>query len=1090
MVTLETAYTEADVRGCISRLEEALNAHKTALSGQKERLGRLEAAAGQERDRFAGLQEEAALLSQELSGVKRQLAAAYREDDALVSGLAAGLADAERQAGQEDRRLEQAIDQARLEFDENSRRRQEAGQEADRLSREQDSLNARAAQISDDHQAALEQLGLRLQQAEQQAAANIEQALARYETARIEHEAADSRLHLARTSLQDIETRLTETAAQLTEREAALAQLEAERDEVLSAAEAQYETALAGLRDRRAAQEEELQGRQEDFRRVQSLAELSASALADAGSRLDGLSEELHALYAAAEEETAGASQRMSDAIRQVLDRREEHNIILAQAEQLEEEYTAARSDRADMKEKLLLLQTENQDLSSAAAVAGDLAQEARTACGQAGPELLPTLREMAEALAASAEEARSQSRAKDAELREAEAEMARREQRLEQLQDAHDQVRQELDQAESSCLAAENSMLQLSGQVGRLVSGRSENFDRIKDVRAAYEDAGRELRSLQKAAASAAADLRQSQLEESRLRQSLLQLEQQTAQTESERQRRLDQLTGGFRLRLAEASSLLSLSQDKQDRLLLSQTQKQAELEQAAALQEEAGRREEELQAELAACRSREKDIADELRAQIARQKDEGGQALRLARRDTDETAAQRRGVEDEIAAFTAAQERAGERLAALEEARARVQTDLERRTCELQAACTEQRAAAAARCREIELKAAQAGADCDLAQANADFSRRRAAAAQAGAAASAAAMDDLSRRIDEDTARLIQLRHEEARLRAEAEAEARRRQEEEEAARRRKEEEARVQAEANARRLAELEEAAHAAAQAEQERLAREKADRISRFEDEAARMAAGHRLEREELLELVEKGELQDRLQLVRAQAEADAKAGDFLRITDEEIETLRRDSEFYDQQAAEAAQSFASGRAVLTSLGESRMRLENRRRLMAPLLAAAMSRLDRSEQERDSIRAARSRLQATAAAGEVSQALDEAGAGLEKALEANRRQAAVLEADLAGLQQETANLEQQLAETGGKYDEAAAVIEEVTARWLYKEYAAAFAHAKLDEIERTAEEREAWRRRQEEAALRAPARSRNKTYRVPLLRRRRG
>ena len=305
------------------------------------------------------------------------------------------------------------------------------------------------------------------------------------------------------------------------------------------------------------------------------------------------------------------------------------------------------------------------------------------------------------------------------------------------------------------------------------------------------------------------------------------------------------------------------------------------------------------------------------------------------------------------------------------------------------------------------------------------------------------------------------------------ESEAESRKAAEEE--ARLLKEAEEKKQAEENARRLKELEEAAHAAALAEQARLAKERAERAAKFEEETAIMASGRHLEREQLLELLDKGGLEERVQRINELAATAAQNTDFRYITDSEIDDMRGNAEFLSQQAAESAKEFEANRAMLASLKERHRLLENERRLIAPRLAAAMSQVEKAGHEYDAIFSARSKLQTAGNADdEVSRALHDAGSGLERALEANRRQAASFEAELNGLQQQTAALEQQLQDTGRQYEEAADAIEEVTSKWLYKESAAAAARANVAEIDRTADVREEFRRLKEaEAAARAQA-----------------
>ena len=1090
MGTFDTAYTEANVRPGICQLEEALAAQKAALAGQKERLSLLKEAAEQEQARCADLEEEAVRLGRENDEAGKMLEAVYREGSDLQAALARDLADARRQALEQGRQLDHAIEQADLDIENCSRLQQEAGALVERLGLERDARQQRADQINEEHQAVLARLNDDLRQAEERSGENINHALSQWENARIEHEAADSRLHLAQTSLEDIDARLAETLEQLTDRENALRSLEEERQAGLVELGHKHDEALAEIAARRAEKEKQLQDQQNDIRRVRALSELSATALNEASSRIDQLSQNLHELYTRAEAETSSASQKMSDAIKQVLGQRENHKSILAEANRLEEELSSAQSAEADLKDRLLLLQTENQDLSSAALVANDLAVEAQAACREAGPELLPALKEMEEALLASAREAQAQAKAKAAELQETEETMQRAALDLTRLQESRQEVKQRLREAESSCLTAEDSMLDLSGQVGRLVSGRSENFDKIKSAREEYESANKELRTLKETANSAAGDLRQAQLEESRLRQALLQLEQKAAQIDSDHQKGLNQLAANFKIRVAEAASMLAISQDKQSRLLLNQTQKQAELEQATSLLAQSGQREQELKEQLDACRARENAITEELRAQIARQKEDGNQNLGLANREAEEAAARLNEASQRVNAISAAMDRAKAKIAALKETRAGLGSDLSRREDELLTAFDRRKQEVDERCRDLSRQLADTGGKLDLARHNAVFARQRAAADRAGADAAASAIAALDQSIDSDTDRLIELRKVEARLQAEAEAEAKIRQAREEEARLLREAEAKAAAEENARRLAELEEAAHAAALAEQARLAKEKAERAALFEEETVQMAAGRRLERQQLLQLLENDGLNDRVQRINELAETAARNSDFRYIKDSEIAELRANADIYDQQAREEAQSFNSCRAVLTTLKEKQSRLENERRQIAPQLAAAMSQMEKVGHEYDAIRSAKAKLEATAAADdEVSQALSEAGSGLERALEANRRQAAVFESELGSLQQRTSDLEQQLADTRRQYEEAADVIEDVTAKWLYKESAAATARANLAEIDRTAESREEFRRQREAAAAaRAQAKPAPKNNRSLIWRRR--
>ena len=218
---------------------------------------------------------------------------------------------------------------------------------------------------------------------------------------------------------------------------------------------------------------------------------------------------------------------------------------------------------------------------------------------------------------------------------------------------------------------------------------------------------------------------------------------------------------------------------------------------------------------------------------------------------------------------------------------------------------------------------------------------------------------------------------------------------------------------------------------------------------------------------------------------------ARNSDFRFIKDEEIDELRSNAEFFGQQAQEEYQVFESCSTVLASLKEKQERLENQRRGMAPLLALAMSRMEKIDQEQDAIISARTQMENAAAQGgkEVNQALAEAGSGLEKALEANRRQAQAFQAELEELQQRTAQIDEELSQTRQEYDEAAGVIENVTAKWLYKESSAASARADLAEIERTAEEREEFRRQREAAAaVRASSHPAGNNQRTPIWRKR--
>ena len=108
-----------------------------------------------------------------------------------------------------------------------------------------------------------------------------------------------------------------------------------------------------------------------------------------------------------------------------------------------------------------------------------------------------------------------------------------------------------------------------------------------------------------------------------------------------------------------------------------------------------------------------------------------------------------------------------------------------------------------------------------------------------------------------------------------------------------------------------------------------------------------------------------------------------------------------------------------------------------------------------------------------------------------LEANRRAYASVESELQGLQDKTADLEQQLTDTGKQFEEAVDVIEDVTAKWLYKESTAATARANLAEIDRTAEEREQFRLQKEaEAALRSQGRPAGRSFRTFFARKRKG
>ena len=1075
MVTFDNAFTEATVSQEISQLEEALATQRALAAGQKERLNRLKEAAGEEQARRSGLEEEISRLSAENDAARQELEAAIREGSDLQTGLAKDLAAARSQADEQCRQLDQAIEQASLELERHSRLQQEADSEAERFSFERDARQQRAERINEEHQSILARLGASLRQAEEQAGENINQALSKWETARIDHEAADSRLHLVRASLQDIETRLTETQQQLDEREQALRSLDEERESGLAELERRHAESSAAVAAERRQKEEELLKHQEDFRRLRGMAELSASALSSVNTRLDQLSQKLRDLYAKAEEETANASQKMSDAIHQVLSRREDLGGILQETNRLEEEAAAAETAKADLKDKLMLLQAENQDLSSAALVASDLAMEATAACKEAGPELLPTLKEMEEALLASAREAQAQARAKADELQETETNIERNAADLARLQDSREEAKQRLSQAESSCQDAEDSMLELSGRLGRLVSGRSEYFDRIKEARAEYDNAGKEQRTLKEAAAAAANDLRQAQLEDSRLRNALLQLEQKAARIDGEHQQGLNRLADNFKIRLAEAASALSISQDKQNRLLLSQSEKQSELEQATALLDQAERQEQELKEQLESCRARENAITEELQAQIDRQKEDCNQALAVANRDTDEAAGRLNEAKERISSLGAARDRIAEKIASLKDAKTAAKGDLVRKEEELQAAFDRSRDQVEERCASLSAQVSDIADRLLRHRDNAGFARKRAAASLAGTEAAVSAMAAIDRSIDADTGRLIQLRKVEAELQAVAAAEEEKRKAKEEEARLLREAEEKKQAEENARRLKELEEAAHAAALAEQARLAKERAERAAKFEEETALMASGRHLEREQLLELLDKGGLEERVQRINELAATAAQNTDFRYITDSEIEDMRGNAEFLTQQAAESAKEFESGRAVLASLKERCKLLENERRLIAPRLAAAMSQVEKAGHEYDAIASARNKLQTAGDADdEVSRALHDAGSGLERALEANRRQAASFEEELNGLQQQTAALEQQLEDTGKQYEEAADTIEEVTAKWLYKESAAAAARANVAEIERTADIREEFRRLKEaEAAARAQA-----------------
>ncbi|MBO7668506.1 MAG: hypothetical protein J6T26_08605 [Firmicutes bacterium] len=219
MVTFDTAITEANVSLEISQLEEALAAQRAEAAGQKERLGRLKEAAGEEQARRNGLEEEISRLSLENDAARQKLEAAIREGSDLQTGLAKDLAEARRQADEQCRQLDQAIEQANLELERNARLQQEADAEAERFGFERDARRQRAERINEEHRSILARLGDSLRQAEEQAGNNINQALSKWETARIDHEAADSRLHLVRASLQDIDDRLAETQQQLDERE-------------------------------------------------------------------------------------------------------------------------------------------------------------------------------------------------------------------------------------------------------------------------------------------------------------------------------------------------------------------------------------------------------------------------------------------------------------------------------------------------------------------------------------------------------------------------------------------------------------------------------------------------------------------------------------------------------------------------------------------------------------------------------------------------------------------------------------------------------------------------------------------------------
>ena len=1092
MVTLDTVFTEDNVRDGIAQLEQALAASKATAAEQKERLARLQEAARQEEERRAGLNEEADQLLQETADAARKLEDAFREGSALQTGLAQDLAAADRQAEEEDLRLDQAIEDAGQEYDKCVRLQQEAAAQAERMGFERDARQTRADRINDEQRSILDRLTDSLHKAEQQAGDNINEALSHWENARIEREAADSRLNLARTSLQDIEARLAETKEQLSERESALKSLEQEREAGLQELNSRHQQALAEVAAARKQKESEIEAHQAGFQRLRSLAELTESAFTAASYRMEQLSQKLHGLYAQAEEETANASQKMSNAIKQVLSQREALGGIKGESDRLEEELAAAQKTEADIKDKLLLLHTEDRDLSSAALVANDLAAEASAACQEASPELLPALKEMEEALTASAREAQEQARAKAAEVQEAEASAERAGQDMLRLRDSQDEVRQRLNEAETNCQTAEDTMLELSDQVGRLVSGRGESFDSIKDARAEYEAVQKEVRTLKDAATSAANDLRQAQLEDSRLRHGLLQLEQKAAQINNDHQKDLARLADSFKIRLAEAASALSISHDKLNRLLLNQTQKQSELEDATSLLDDSNQREQESKDALEACRAKENAITEELRAQIARQKEDASKAQALADQETEEAASRLKGANERIDSLAAAMDQAKAKIASLQKAKTAVAEGLVKRKEDLQNEFSRRKGEVDERCSSLSALTAAAADRLRQAKDNAGFAGKRAAASLAGTTAAAYAIEKLDRDIDADTERLVQLRKVEAEQQAAAAAAAAERLAREEEARKLKEAEQQKQAEENARKLKELEEAAHAAAVAEQERIARERAEQAARFEEESEQMAAGRRLEREQLLELLAGDGLNDRVQRINELAQDAARNSDFRYIKDSEIDDLRSASEFFDEQAAEGAQAFEASRAIVTSLKEKQERLQNERRHIAPLLAAAMSRLEKAGHEFDAITSARSKLQAAAADdGEVSQALADADSRLDQALEANRRAYSSVESELTALQDKTADLDQQLADTGKQFEEAVDVIEDVTAKWLYKESTAATARANLAEIDRTAKEREEFRRQKEaEAAARSQGRPAGRSFRTFFARKRKG
>lgn len=794
--------------------------------------------------------------------------------------------------------------------------------------------------------------------------------------------------------------------------------------------------------------------------KAESLDSLAQRSYANAEEKVAQLAEELKRCYAAAENESSDLAQKAEAALRHAMSEREAYMKILAVANSIDAQASKAIEEESELRERVMRLRVEEQDLRNASLAAANLAADATASRMNADGEMQETLSQMEQVLIAAAAESRQQALDKAAELHEAEDANRRAVLFAAKKRQATKEARKMVEDADATCRRAEQVTLELSTAMERRTATSDAHNTTIYNARQAYDQAVQEATRLKAAADATGNNLRLVKNEMEKADRAFIEAVRTTRQLVSACETEILAADEQVMSRINNTSTLLEIARQKREKLYSGQQLKKNSVEKCRFNLEQKEKQRLE-QAE------RLETVRDESDASLSTHKQQLVEVLAADKEllSAAQEEANQRACEYDAALANSVRTANNALLAKanLLSLKQEEKALLETIEAQRQARETEERsllAQAASRCRHCEDEVN--GYHNPLRLAELDIQLANKNCGQLQAALELALMQQQrhqleAERLEAKEAALVAAEQE--RLAAETAARNLAQRREAERLQRRQEEALRVK-EQEAQRLAAQQEAARLAAEQAAAALAEQRRREEELAEQQAIRMAAGEVLSKEDNLALIDRGELRGRIQRVHQIVIDEAEAERLRWISPEEAQRLRSEAEQLDEKARQADLLFTSAQITMDSLGRQYQQQRRERYALGPQWAAGIAALSRAEGEQQALNQAYTEVEAALArSGAISQPLVvQASESMRQALAASQQSVAAHRVQLRELEGRVAAKDAELQESEAAYRETRDLLHEVASKWIYLERGAISARARISVLDQVTRERQ--------------------------------